>query len=153
MTDDMITDTSEKDVLSDYLTSLSTFLKYGYKCHAIKVNDDCTTNGFRFILGNSIRRCTPNSSHAMETRITCIECKFPYYAIDKMKQSIICNNTTLNRDNISEKTWKRNKIIRINTPRGLGFASTWNGGMCNVMVQAVMTDKLWLIEFEKNSTL
>ena len=25
------------------------------------------------------------------------------------------------------KTWKRNKITQINTPRGLGFALAWNG--------------------------
>ena len=39
------------------------------------------------------------------------------------------------------KTWKRNKITRINTANGLGFSSAWNGGMKNVMVQVVRTDQ------------
>ena len=39
------------------------------------------------------------------------------------------------------KTWKRNKITQINTPRGLRDALAWNGSMCNVMVQVVRTDK------------
>ena len=39
------------------------------------------------------------------------------------------------------KTWKRNKITRINTANGLGFALAWNGGMKNVMVQVIKTDR------------
>ncbi len=39
------------------------------------------------------------------------------------------------------KSWKRNKITRINTPRGLGFALACNGGMTNVMVQVVKTNR------------
>ena len=39
------------------------------------------------------------------------------------------------------KTWKRNKITRINTPNGLGFALAYNGGMTNVMVQVVTTNR------------
>ena len=99
MIDDMISDTTECEILSDYLTSLSTFLKYGYKRHAIKVNDDCTTHGLSFILGNSTRRCTSNN---IKTNITCTECKFPYYAINEIKDSIIRNNTTSNVNNISD---------------------------------------------------
>ena len=48
------------------------------------------------------------------------------------------------------KTWKKNKLTRINTPRGLGFALGWNGGMANVMVQVVQTDKTRLLMLEKN---
>ncbi len=39
------------------------------------------------------------------------------------------------------KTGKRNKITRINTPNGLGFALEYNGGMANVMVQVVRTNR------------
>ena len=39
------------------------------------------------------------------------------------------------------KSWKRNKITRINTPKGLGFALACNGGMTNVMVQVVKTNR------------
>ena len=39
------------------------------------------------------------------------------------------------------KTWKRNKITRINTPNGLGFALAYNGGMTNVMVQVLKTNR------------
>ena len=99
MIDDMISDTTECEILSDYLTSLSTFLKYGYKRHAIKVNDDCTTHGLSFILGNSTRRCTSSN---IKTNITCTECKFPYYAINEIKDSIIRNNTSANVNNISD---------------------------------------------------
>ena len=38
---------------------------------------------------------------------------------------------------------------RINTPRGLGFTLGWNGGMANVMVQVVQTDKTRLVMLEK----
>ena len=37
--------------------------------------------------------------------------------------------------------WKKNKITRINTPKFLGFALAWNGGMSNVMVQVVKTNR------------
>ena len=102
MIDDMITDTSENDVLSDYLISLSTFLKYGYKRHTIKVNDDCTTHGLSFILGNLMRRCSPNPSNIVKTKITCTECKFLYYAINEIKESIIRYNTTSNRETVND---------------------------------------------------
>ena len=39
------------------------------------------------------------------------------------------------------RTWKRNKITRINAANGLGFALAWNGGMKNVMVQVIRTDQ------------
>ena len=39
------------------------------------------------------------------------------------------------------KTWKQNKITRINTANGIGFALAWNKGMKNVMVQVVNTDR------------
>ena len=39
------------------------------------------------------------------------------------------------------KTRKRNKITRINTPNGLGFALAYNGGMTNVMVQVLKTNR------------
>ena len=38
----------------------------------------------------------------------------------------------------------------INTPRWLGFALGWNGGMANVMVQVVQTDKICLVMLRKN---
>ena len=44
------------------------------------------------------------------------------------------------------------KIRRINTPRGLGFTLGWNGGMTNVMVQVVQTNKFCLVTFEKIRT-
>ena len=40
------------------------------------------------------------------------------------------------------------KITRINTPRGLGFALRWNGGMSNVMIQVVQTDKTYVTSIE-----
>ena len=46
------------------------------------------------------------------------------------------------------KTWKQNKITRINTPRGLGFALGWNGGMSNVMIQVVQTDTTYVSSIE-----
>ena len=39
------------------------------------------------------------------------------------------------------KTWKQNKITRINTANGLWFALAWNGGMKNVVVQVVNTNR------------
>ena len=44
---------------------------------------------------------------------------------------------------------KKPKLTRINTPRGLGFTLGWNGGMANVMVQVVQTDKTRLVMLEK----
>ena len=35
------------------------------------------------------------------------------------------------------KTWKANRVTRINTANGLGFALAWKGGLHNVMVQVV----------------
>ena len=99
MIDDMITDTTESEFLSDYLTSLFTFLNYGYKQHAIRVNDDCTTHCLSFILGNSTRRCILNNN---KTRITCTECKFPCYTINKIKDNIIRNSTISNVNNIND---------------------------------------------------
>ena len=98
MIDDMITDTTECEFLSDYLTSLFTFLKYGYNRHAIRVDDDCTTYGLSLILGNSTRKCTSSN---IKTKITCTDCKFPYYTINEIKDSIICNSTTSNVNSIN----------------------------------------------------
>ena len=102
MIDDMISDTTEREVLSDYLTSLSTFLKYGYKRHAIKENDDCTTHGLRFVLGNPMRRCISNPSNIVKTKITCTACKFPFYTINEIKESVTRNNTTKNINHIED---------------------------------------------------
>ena len=38
------------------------------------------------------------------------------------------------------KTWYRNKVTKINTPRGLAHALSWNGGMQNVAVQLLELD-------------
>ena len=46
------------------------------------------------------------------------------------------------------ETWGKNKITQINTPRGLGFALGWNGGMSNVMIQVVQTDKTYVMSIE-----
>ena len=102
MIDSMITDTSENKLLVDYLHSSSTFLKYGYKWHATKVNDDSTTQGLRFVLGNSNRRCIPNLPNIMKTKITCTKYKFPFHVINKIKESVICNNMTANINNIND---------------------------------------------------
>ena len=99
MIDDMITDTTESEFLSDYLTSLFTFLNYGYKQHAIRVNGDFTTHGLSFTLGNSTRKCTSSN---IETKITRTECKFLHYAINEIKNSIICNSTTSNVNSIND---------------------------------------------------
>ena len=48
------------------------------------------------------------------------------------------------------RTWKKNKITRINTPKGLGFALAWNGGMTNVMVQVVKTNRQFVGEIQKS---
>ena len=47
------------------------------------------------------------------------------------------------------KTWKRNKVTRINTPKGLGFALAWNGGMTNVMVQVVRTNREFMSKVQQ----
>ena len=39
------------------------------------------------------------------------------------------------------RTWKRNKITRINSAKGLAFALALNGGMKNVIVHAIKTDR------------
>ena len=39
------------------------------------------------------------------------------------------------------KTWKANRVTRINTPNGLGFALAWKGGIHNAMVQVVQINR------------
>ena len=47
-------------------------------------------------------------------------------------------------------TCRRNRITKIGTARGLAFALSSNGGMKNVMVQVVNTDKDRVAKIEKN---
>ena len=62
MLDDIVEDSDEMDVLADYLSSLTIFLKYGYPHHTNIMNDDCTTHDLKFILGNSMRRMCNTST-------------------------------------------------------------------------------------------
>ena len=48
------------------------------------------------------------------------------------------------------KTWYRNKVTKINTPRGLAHALSWNGGMQNVAVQLVELNASYCDEIRKN---
>ena len=89
MLDDLVKDSDELDVLTDYLSSLTIFLKYGYPHHANIMNDDCTTHDLNFILGNPMRRmCNTSTTSEPKIDITCTKCKFPYFAIDEIKKSI-----------------------------------------------------------------
>ena len=45
--------------------------------------------------------------------------------------------------------WKRNKILKINTPTALGFALSFNGGLKNVAVQVVNMDNVRTMLIEK----
>ena len=44
----------KKDVLPDYLASLTIFLMYGYPHHANIMNDDLTLHDINFMLDNPI---------------------------------------------------------------------------------------------------
>ena len=37
-------------------------------------------------------------------------------------------------------SWRNNYVTKINTPQGLGYALSWNGGMKNCMVQTIELD-------------
>ena len=65
---------------------------------AINVTNDCATK-FRLYMAHLV------------------QCQNQSIAIDKIKQDI----------SHFMRTWKRNKITRINTANGLGFALAWNG--------------------------
>ena len=39
------------------------------------------------------------------------------------------------------RTWYKNKVTKINTPNGLGYALAWKGGIPNVMVQVTKMDR------------
>ena len=98
--DDIIDDQEEKNALSDDLSSLGIFLKYGYRHHVMIRNDDCTTHDLDYILGNQLRKNKDNSID--KHSITCTECKFPYYAIDKLKRKIVRHNNTLNSAQVND---------------------------------------------------
>ena len=98
--DDILCDKEEKQDLSDYLSSLSLFLKYGFNHHAKKQNDNSTSHGLQFILGNPSRRCVDGNIN--KASLTCAECRFPHYSIDKIKKSIVKNNTTLTSEQVND---------------------------------------------------
>ena len=39
------------------------------------------------------------------------------------------------------RTWYKNRVTKINTPKGLGYALAWKGGIPNVMVQVVKMNR------------
>ena len=75
MIDDIRTNKVENKILTSYFESLVLFLKYGYNNHVMKVNDDCTTHGIKFVLCNHVRisfSCpTTPSSRNIKIDITC----------------------------------------------------------------------------------
>lgn len=46
-------------------------------------------------------------------------------------------------------TWIKNKMTRINTPNGLGFALAWNGGMTNVMVHVAKINRQFVAKIQQ----
>ena len=94
MIDDLIVDTIEKECLENYLESLSVFLKYNFNHHVKIDNDDSTTHGVKFILGNPLRTSTcTNTTRNTKINITCAHCKFPFFFVDQLKTSIVSNNS------------------------------------------------------------
>ena len=85
--------TTEKELLTQYITAASTFLKSRYQKHVLKSNDDCVTHDLKFVLGrystydDSARTCEKD-------KITCPQCMFPYFVCDKIKECITTTSTT-----------------------------------------------------------
>ena len=84
--------TTEKDLLTQYITAASTFLKSRYQKHVLKSNDDCVTHDLKFVLGryssydDSVRTCE-------KSKITCPQCMFLYFVCDKIKECITTSTT------------------------------------------------------------
>ena len=84
--------TTEKDLLTQYITAASTFLKSQYQKHVLKSNDDCVTPDLKFVLGR-YSSYDESVSTCEKSKITCTQCMFPYFVCDKIKECITTSTT------------------------------------------------------------
>ena len=84
--------TTEKDILTQYITAASTFLKSRYQKHVLQSNDDCVTHDLKFVLGR-YSSYDDSAKTCEKKKITCPQCRFPYFVCDKIKQCITTSTT------------------------------------------------------------
>ena len=93
MIEDLIEDRIKKQVIENYLESLSVFLKYTFNHHAKIDDDNSSSHGLKFILGNPLRTSSCAST-TLNSKIHIIfpQYKFPFFLIDTVKTAIISSN-------------------------------------------------------------
>ena len=77
---------SQKETLSEYLSAMSTFLKYRYNLHVLETSDDCSSHDLRYALGR--KSIFEHNDFKEKQGVTCNKCRFPFYVCNKIKNVI-----------------------------------------------------------------
>ena len=113
---DSLVHSTEKEILSKYLTATATFLKTRYQQHVLTSDDGSVTHDLKFVLERQSKFDDTIKAHDKSDGISCIQCRFPYFMCHKIKEAITTshalNSITDDNNNTNTNTAELNEKVR-----------------------------------------
>ena len=97
---DSLVHPSKKELMTEYLTAATLFLKYKYSQHATMTTDDCVSHDLICVSGRD-SKFDPTVGTKQKICFTCNQYRFPYYACHQIR-SLTKQYTMSNQSNDTE---------------------------------------------------